>query len=163
MGNDKISVTLGLANTQSDVLPSVQETSLVNVQLNGLTPTFLPSLPPHSITTASQEIVFVDPNVPDYQTLLNGIHQGTKVVVLDAKQDGIAQISAVLAEQENVSAIHIISHGGPGSLQLGWVWLFCDDAASSCHRQRETLIARHMITLELFCLVEFPVRLKVAA
>ena len=76
-----------------------------------------------------QEMVFVDPSVPDYQTLLRGIRPEAQVVILDAKQDGVAQISAVLAEQTDLSAIHILSHGGPGNLSLGSASLSSDTLA----------------------------------
>ena len=78
-----------------------------------------PLASPPTVEPVSKEIVFVDPNVPDYQTLLDGIRQDAQVIILDAGQDGVAQSTAVLAEQNGVSAVHIISHGGPGSLQLG--------------------------------------------
>ncbi|MBL4898920.1 MAG: DUF4347 domain-containing protein, partial [Colwellia sp.] len=41
------------------------------------------------------------------------------LVILNAEQDGIEQISAVLAEQHDISALHILSHGEQGKAQLG--------------------------------------------
>ncbi|HBE54284.1 MAG TPA: hypothetical protein DDW76_37430, partial [Cyanobacteria bacterium UBA11369] len=66
----------------------------------------------------SREIVFIDATVPDYQTLIDSAHAGTQVVLLDPSQDGIAQITAAL-QGGNFSALHIVSHGSEGSIQLG--------------------------------------------
>ncbi|MBF0185877.1 MAG: DUF4347 domain-containing protein, partial [Magnetococcales bacterium] len=66
-----------------------------------------------------KRILFVDPRVPDYGTLLNSLDSDVRVVILNEDQDGIAQISTALADQKDVSSIHILSHGSPGSLELG--------------------------------------------
>ena len=34
-------------------------------------------------------VVFIDANVADYQTLVNGVEPGTEVVVLDTDRNGI--------------------------------------------------------------------------
>jgi hypothetical protein len=71
------------------------------------------------------EVVFVDTATPDYQALVDGIRNGTQnalntdVVVLDADTNGISQISDYLAYRQDVSAIHIISHGSDAAFQLG--------------------------------------------
>ena len=49
-------------------------------------------------------------------------------MLLDSNQDGIAQITAFLAQQQGISAVHIVSHGSSGDLQLG-----------SAHLNQETL------------------------
>jgi Domain of unknown function (DUF4347)/Bacterial pre-peptidase C-terminal domain len=71
----------------------------------------------------SMGIAFVDPTVPDYQSLIQGINPGTQVVVLDANQDGVKQITDFLLKDALIggkySAVHIISHGSPGSIQIG--------------------------------------------
>ncbi|WP_445628189.1 Calx-beta domain-containing protein [Nostoc sp. DSM 114167] len=70
---------------------------------------------------ASTNIVFIDPKVIDYQSLVAGITLGSEVVILDANRDGLAQITEFLAKRKSnsVQSIHIVSHGSVGSLQLG--------------------------------------------
>ncbi|MDZ7953731.1 Calx-beta domain-containing protein [Nostoc sp. DedQUE09] len=70
---------------------------------------------------ASKNIVFIDPKVIDYQSLIAGIILGSEVVILDANIDGLTQITEFLAKRESnsVQSIHIVSHGSLGSLQLG--------------------------------------------
>jgi hypothetical protein len=72
------------------------------------------------------EIVFIDTAVADYQSLVAGVKPGIATVILDSQQDGIAQISEYLADCQGISALHVISHGSPGSLQLGTAQLSLD-------------------------------------
>ncbi|MEO5378629.1 MAG: DUF4347 domain-containing protein, partial [Magnetococcus sp. DMHC-6] len=67
--------------------------------------------PPH-------EMIFIDPTVDNYQTLLTGLPQEAQVVILDPNRDGIEQIREALAGQSGVTALHIVSHGDSGSLSL---------------------------------------------
>ncbi|GAB4305072.1 MAG: hypothetical protein Fur0025_47020 [Oscillatoriaceae cyanobacterium] len=64
-------------------------------------------------------IIFVDPTVANYQTLLQGANPDAQVVVLDTERSGIAQITETLAHSQNISEIHLLTHGSPGSLYLG--------------------------------------------
>ncbi|MEG4109865.1 DUF4347 domain-containing protein, partial [Microcoleus sp. S13_C5] len=64
-------------------------------------------------------LVFIDSNVEDYQTLISGVCPNAQVIILDKKRDGIEQITERLAIEQNIAAIHIISHGSPGAVQLG--------------------------------------------
>ncbi len=66
-----------------------------------------------------REIVFVDPQVETYQTLLATAAPDRLVVVLDADQDGVEQIAATLARQGSFDAVHILSHGTTAQLSLG--------------------------------------------
>ncbi|MGL5059173.1 MAG: DUF4347 domain-containing protein, partial [Microcoleus sp.] len=69
--------------------------------------------------TARKQIIFVDSAVEDYQHLLDGVESEAKIVILDDRLSGIAQITQVLAAESNIAAIHIISHGSPGKIELG--------------------------------------------
>ncbi len=64
-------------------------------------------------------IAFIDSKVKDYQSLIAGVKPGTEVVVLDGNRDAIEQITQILACRTNIDSIHIVSHGAPGSLQVG--------------------------------------------
>jgi hypothetical protein len=72
------------------------------------------------------ELVVIDPLAPDGQRLADdllaqGAAQGRQfeVVFLDPQRDGMAQIGALLAGRRDVAALHIVSHGSAGALQLG--------------------------------------------
>src|SRR4028119_1979777 len=72
-------------------------------------------------------IAFIDTQVENYQSLIAGVKPGTEVVVLDGNQDAIDQITDILRDRSNIDSIHIVSHGAPGSLQLGDVRVSLDD------------------------------------
>jgi hypothetical protein len=69
--------------------------------------------------SATREIVFIDPAVIDYPALVAGVRSNFEVIVLDAMADGVEQISSVLAQCQNLTAVHLVSHGSPGRVQLG--------------------------------------------
>jgi len=74
----------------------------------------------------THEIVFVDSAVEDQDELVRGILQnnpGAEIVRLDGSLDGIAQITNALAGKQDISAIHLITHGSAGTLQIGASWL----------------------------------------
>ncbi|MEZ2232538.1 DUF4347 domain-containing protein, partial [Microcoleus sp.] len=64
-------------------------------------------------------LVFIDSNVEDYQSLISGVSPNAEVIILDETRDGIEQITERLAIEQNIEAIHIISHGSPGAVHLG--------------------------------------------
>ncbi len=76
----------------------------------------------------NQEVVFVNDNVADYEQLIaemNGENgeRVLEVVVLESDRDGIEQVSAVLSDRSNLSAVHVITHGADGRISLGNDWL----------------------------------------
>jgi VCBS repeat-containing protein len=68
-------------------------------------------------------IVFIDPAVDDYESLMAGIMPGFAVFLLDATRNGVEQISDILSDWSGLSSLHIVSHGTPGSVQLGTGYL----------------------------------------
>jgi hypothetical protein len=76
---------------------------------------------------AAEAVVFVDPAVDDYASLLDCLvserlgeaPRGLHIELLDPARDGIAHITAVLSGYQGVAAVHIIYHGASGVLQLG--------------------------------------------
>ena len=85
----------------------------------------------------THEIVFVDPRVPDRDQLLAGLGgqaddgRQFEVIVLDPARDGIAQVTAVLSERIQVDAVHFITHGTDGAVQLGSTWLDAKTVAAN--------------------------------
>ncbi|MEN9221134.1 MAG: DUF4347 domain-containing protein, partial [Thermostichus sp. BF3_bins_97] len=55
--------------------------------------------------SARQELVFVDPTLPDLAILLAGIEPSAEVILLDGDQDGIQQISDVLGTRQGIHAV----------------------------------------------------------
>ncbi|MEG4926376.1 DUF4347 domain-containing protein, partial [Microcoleus sp. F10-B2] len=71
-----------------------------------------------NLSTANKQIIFVDSYVEDYQSLIQGIN-GAQVVILKENFSAIDQITNALADQKDIEAVHIVSHGSGGSLKLG--------------------------------------------
>ena len=80
---------------------------------------FLQAIASYTPGESTTEVAFVDPTVPDYQELLAGMDPNVEVIMLDAGKDGVQQIAESLAGRSGIDAIHLISHGNSGELQLG--------------------------------------------
>ncbi len=65
------------------------------------------------------ELVILDAQLDDLDALIAGIYPGMPVVVLAPDRDGITQISEILSDCRRITALHILSHGAPGTIQLG--------------------------------------------
>jgi len=65
----------------------------------------------------ARTLVFVDGRVRDAATLVRDAD--AEVITIDANEDGVAKIAAVLAARTDVESVQIVSHGGPGFLELG--------------------------------------------
>lgn len=66
-----------------------------------------------------KQVVFVESNVTNYQSLLQGFNSSAEVHVLDANQDGLTQMAQILAGRSGIAAIQIVSHGSEATVQLG--------------------------------------------
>jgi hypothetical protein len=74
------------------------------------------------VDTADQrrEIIFVDISVKNYQELISGVNNpNSRVILIDGAQDGMQQIVQAVQQQGEIDAIHLISHGDAGQLNLG--------------------------------------------
>ncbi|CAE6934554.1 hypothetical protein R75471_04984 [Paraburkholderia domus] len=80
--------------------------------------------------TTPHTVVFIDPSVPNYQTLIAGLPPGTPYVVLNATTDGFAQIAGYLQTHKGVDSIQLISHGADGEIQAGSTWLNAGDLSA---------------------------------
>ncbi|MDI1360041.1 MAG: DUF4347 domain-containing protein, partial [Methylobacter sp.] len=97
-----------VAAVNQDTAPLAQaQTDLVSL------PVQADPLPPRT------EIMFIESNVADYQMLIDGAKPGTEVHVLDAGQDGLAQMAQILDGRSGIDAIHIMSHGSEAAVGLG--------------------------------------------
>ena len=85
----------------------------------------------------SQEIVFIDTGVEDYQTLVDDIlnnsdtSRNIEVVLLNSNENGIDVISSTLQDRNDLDAIHIISHSDDGTVQRGTTSLNADTLADN--------------------------------
>ena len=66
-----------------------------------------------------KQILFADSRVEDYRSLTGSVDRNTEIVILDRNRDGVEQIAAALKGRTDVAAVHVLSHGAAGTLQLG--------------------------------------------
>ena len=66
-----------------------------------------------------REVAFFAADVPDMQTLIDGLRPGVAYHVLSPEGDGLAEIATHLAGYRDLEALHIVSHGAPGTVYLG--------------------------------------------
>jgi len=64
-------------------------------------------------------LVIIDSRVDEFQSLLADLPANTVVRVVDSEESGLAAISDELSKGGNFDAVHIFSHGTPGSFTLG--------------------------------------------
>jgi hypothetical protein len=80
---------------------------------------FLCTLPAMASIGKQKEIAFIDSAVKDSQILADAVRAGVAVVMLNPQGDELAQIAKELRGRNSLDAVHIISHGSAGALQLG--------------------------------------------
>ena len=67
------------------------------------------------------EVALIDVALPDSRSLEAGVAPGVKVVRFDSRRDGLADIARWAAGQKELDAIHVLSHGSAGVVNLGTV------------------------------------------
>ena len=93
-------------------------------------------LPADNSVSVRHELVFVDPQIADYESLLHEISsigdatRQIEVVLLSSQRDGIDQIAEVLAGYSELDAVHFVTHGTDRAVQLGATWLQLDNLAA---------------------------------
>ncbi|MEM7252470.1 MAG: LamG-like jellyroll fold domain-containing protein, partial [Pseudomonadota bacterium] len=84
-----------------------------------------PGEPGANDPASRRELVVIDASLPDLDTLRHEIlsHQSSRrhidLVVIAPHENGLAAIGQILESQPKLNAIHVISHGESGTLQLG--------------------------------------------
>ena len=79
-----------------------------------------------NLSHTASTLVFIDGGVEDPQFLANGVIDGAQAFILDSLRDGVKQITEILKDYPEVASIHLVSHGSPGSIQLGNAYLNLD-------------------------------------
>jgi hypothetical protein len=104
---------------QGIVPNSCQITSIQSLDIP-LTTSSLPTrFSANQLDSTANSLVVIDSGVHEYERLANGVLPEGDVLILDPLRDGLSQISEALHQRQGISSLHVISHGGPGYLQLG--------------------------------------------
>ncbi len=76
-----------------------------------------------------REVIFIDAGVQDAADLVSEIGTTAEVVFLEQGEDGLQQIADYLDGMSDIDAVHVLSHGGEGTLALGSATLTADSIA----------------------------------
>ncbi|MCZ8221800.1 MAG: DUF4347 domain-containing protein [Acidovorax sp.] len=68
-------------------------------------------------------LIFIDGQLEGIDQLVQNLPAGFEVIVLDGSKNGIAQMAEYVAGRHGIDSIALISHGSPGAIQAGSVWL----------------------------------------
>ncbi|BBO69402.1 hypothetical protein DSCA_33320 [Desulfosarcina alkanivorans] len=85
----------------------------------------IPSPYPQPDRETQLELVVVDAGIRNHGPLVDDIlatagdDRALEVLVLDSGRDGVEQVSDALAGRQGIDALHILSHGSEGQIQLG--------------------------------------------
>ncbi len=86
------------------------------------------------IASKTREVVFVQGDILDLDLLVIDVQQqadidgrAIAVYILSGSDSGFDQVSEVLADYAGLDAIHFVSHGADGMIQLGGSWLTADN------------------------------------
>ena len=66
-----------------------------------------------------KQLVAVDVHVADYQKLIDQLGDQYRFLVLTSESDSLGQLADFVSANPGYDAIHLISHGAPGQIQLG--------------------------------------------
>lgn len=96
-----------------------------------------------SLSTAPTEVIVIDAAVADWKTLTAGLSPDIPVILLPQGGDGVAALALALGAYQNLSAVHLVSHGGTGYLQLGDERL--SSATLASHASDLAEVASHLV------------------
>lgn len=69
--------------------------------------------------STSAELAFLSDQTLNFNHSDSGRAYSLRIVIVDSASDGLDQISAVLADYQDLAALHIFAHGAAGAMRLG--------------------------------------------
>ncbi|MGD9164939.1 MAG: DUF4347 domain-containing protein, partial [Chromatiales bacterium] len=123
----RLLLSADLAPIAVDLIPNDVEAQIDDGDLQAIETALLAEfqLSGELIETTTSELVIIDTATPDYQSLVDDLIAGNddgrsfEIVFLDSDGNGIDQISEILSHYQDLSAIHLISHGSDAAIHLG--------------------------------------------
>ena len=74
---------------------------------------------PIATKNQSNAVAFIDSRIADQAALQEALPDEVTLIIIDAEQDGVAQISQALSQYQDLDQVYIFSHGAEGQLSLG--------------------------------------------
>ncbi|MBN4075522.1 DUF4347 domain-containing protein, partial [Gammaproteobacteria bacterium AH-315-E17] len=67
----------------------------------------------------STALVVVDTTIENFESLIADLSDDTEILLLEGDEDGLDQIASYVEGRDDISSIHILSHGDTGEIRLG--------------------------------------------
>ncbi len=117
-------LALVVPSADLDVIPEMTATPIFRAAPQSIAHDIAEPSQFRSESLPQQELVFIDESVEDKDELIAELAARdsslpVSIFVLDAKRDGVEQITEILSAYHHVSAVHLFSHGTDGQIQLG--------------------------------------------
>ena len=116
---DAAALAAAADSIDDDAADSAQPDSLTETENGETGDEVVAALAALSAPAERREVVFVDAKVSDYRALAAGLDAGVELVVLSAEGDGVQQVADYLEGRSGIDAIHLVSHGDVGRIELG--------------------------------------------
>ena len=71
------------------------------------------------ITNTPREVIVIDAGITDWKTLVANLSPEISVILLPAQGNGLEALALALSGYGTLDALHLVSHGAQGRLQLG--------------------------------------------
>jgi Domain of unknown function (DUF4347)/Cadherin-like domain/Bacterial Ig domain len=107
--------------------------------------TVLDLIADHNLAGTQKEIAFIDSRLLDIETLVKDIPDNVRIVLIDPSRDGVAQMVEALKGENGITAIHILSHGSAGHIELG-ASVLDEQTMSTVYKSALTSIAANLST-----------------
>lgn len=65
------------------------------------------------------QLLVVDRSVANTHLFRDALLTNIPIIFIDRRRDGVRQIADILTHYSHLKALHILSHGSPGTLHLG--------------------------------------------
>jgi methionine-rich copper-binding protein CopC len=72
-----------------------------------------------STTTATREVIAIDADIADWETLVASLDPAMPIILLPAGGNGLEALALALADYGTLDALHLVTHGSEGQLHLG--------------------------------------------
>ncbi|MEJ8847254.1 DUF4347 domain-containing protein [Variovorax rhizosphaerae] len=92
-----------------------------------------PSVVPPAVAQEGPDVYFIDAALPDTQQLVAALPANAEVHQIAQGSDGVKDIALALQGRSGIGAIHILSHGSAGMLDLGSAVLTTDSMRGQYH------------------------------
>ena len=98
------------------------------------------------------DVVLIESSIPGADAFVRSVAPGSDAVLLDAHGDGLFEARAILAGRHDLGTVSLVSHGGPGFLEMGSLKLDAPglikrgaDLADICYRAVDKPCARVVV------------------